>query len=1428
MEDLSKKSKDELIAEINFLRRRIEDSNILFPGLGVINKFERLNNKTIEKYRLLFQKFVGASLIIRKNVIVECNEKAEQIIEQPKEKIVGNPLWDFCPINQPDGSNSKKLIQQTFKKVIKQSPLKLETTLLLHNIEPLGVNLYFSKFTIDDELHYYIEIEKQPTNSSISESEKNLETSNKKEEVLGGFWEYNRESKELFWSPSLYALHDVPQNNKPPNLEEYLNDFVFPEDHQNFLNIVAQSINQNQEYEVDFRIYTKKNRFKHLQIKNKIIYKADGSVEKVIGTITDITQRKELENKIKESKEIYGNLVENLPEGIVIYTLNKILFANSSAYRISEVAKERKEDTEIKYTIFDFILPEFKEEVRRKIKLIYKGKSLGNVEMKIKTSAGKILNIDARSSLIDFKGQKAIQVIFNDITYKKQVEKSLKESERRLSTLIGNLQGMAYRCKNDKDWTFEFVSDGCFEVTGYTPTEILEQQTVKYNDLILEEDAALIDNEIKKSILENKNYIIQYRIKTKDGYIKWLSEQGKGIYNEHNELIAYEGFIIDISKRKSAELALQNFNENYKNLIDFVSEGIIIHNQGKAVFVNRYALNLFGFDNTNDLIGVSVMDYILPEYHKEIQKRIAQSYIDGSIQPFYQIEVKNRRGEIIKVETRSIPILYFNQPCILVAIHLIDSQKLLQQEIIRAKAFEEANETLKNEIRQKEIAQNELIKSQLFAKNIINSSLDMIISTDHNYNITEFNKAAELTYGYKAQEVLGKKIHLLSAEDLDFVRLKKVLDKDGIFSGEIFNKRKNGELFESFLTLTPLKNEKGQSIGTLGVSRDISRIKEERSRLHLSKERYKAIFNQAFIGIARISLNGIFTQINQRFCDILGYPESEMMGKSFMDYIFDTNNKSKESFLKNLSLSNTVNYSVERKFLHKSGTLIDANVNISLVLNEYSKPAYFVVVCEDITDYKKNRDIISQQNAKLNSIIESSNYLVMSTDKEYKISTYNSNMAKWFKDIYNVKIALGMHANKEPIFTNNIYNKLWTDKIDETFKGKSQYFETVVTNKKGTKSTYEFYITPVKSPTHGIIEAAIIGFDITEKKKSEEKIIVQGAKIKSLFDNSSLQIYTVDKNYNLTSFNELFAKASYNDYGIIPYIGLNIKKVAEKALPENYYRNFLKLHKEALKGYSNQTETKVIDTKGHKIYYLMHINPVILPDSQIFEVSYMLHDITDRKFAEKKQAESLKEKEILLKEVHHRVKNNLQVISSILNLQRVFLKDSASDNLFRELQNRVRSMSFIHESLYQTNNFGSLNFGEYLRTLVLNLKHSFGTSEDKIEIFVKTDNVSLNLDYSIPCGLIVNELVSNAFKYAFPGNKKGKIEIFVKEKNNKIEIIVSDNGVGISPNIDLKNTETLGMQLVTSLVDQINGQIFHKNKEPGTEISIIFELINKI
>jgi two-component sensor histidine kinase len=192
----------------------------------------------------------------------------------------------------------------------------------------------------------------------------------------------------------------------------------------------------------------------------------------------------------------------------------------------------------------------------------------------------------------------------------------------------------------------------------------------------------------------------------------------------------------------------------------------------------------------------------------------------------------------------------------------------------------------------------------------------------------------------------------------------------------------------------------------------------------------------------------------------------------------------------------------------------------------------------------------------------------------------------------------------------------------------------------------------------------------------------------------------------------------------------------------------------------------------------------------------------------------------LLQEVHHRVKNNLQIISSILNLQTKSLKDDKILELVTETRSRIMAMSFIHDLLYQTIDFTNIDFSRYLENITSNIMNTY-TMNKNIKLDLETEPIFLDLDNAIPCGLIVNELITNAFKYAFPAGIQGEIKIVLKQNQGKVILSVSDNGIGLDKHVDYKTTESLGFQLINSLVSQIDGELTYEYNE-GTKFNISF------
>ena len=252
-----------------------------------------------------------------------------------------------------------------------------------------------------------------------------------------------------------------------------------------------------------------------------------------------------------------------------------------------------------------------------------------------------------------------------------------------------------------------------------------------------------------------------------------------------------------------------------------------------------------------------------------------------------------------------------------------------------------------------------------------------------------------------------------------------------------------------------------------------------------------------------------------------------------------------------------------------------------------------------------------------------------------------------------------------------------------------------------------------------------------------------------------------------------------------------------------------------------------------------HQGEVVLKDGRIFEeyAAPMLdgkeeyygrviffRDITESRRSEEHLRSSVREKEILIQEVHHRVKNNLQVISGLLDLQSYHITDERSKEIYKESQNRVITMALIHEELYQARNLAQVDYGTYIRSLVSNLFASYAVDSGKVDLDIQTEEVQMVVDTAIPCGLIINELVTNALKHAFPGGQNGKVTIIFRQREEgSYHLEIGDDGVGMPEDHDLGKSSSLGLQLVTLLVKQLSGEMRIVSHNKGTRFIIDFE-----
>ena len=573
-----------------------------------------------------------------------------------------------------------------------------------------------------------------------------------------------------------------------------------------------------------------------------------------------------------------------------------------------------------------------------------------------------------------------------------------------------------------------------------------------------------------------------------------------------------------------------------------------------------------------------------------------------------------------------------------------------------------------------------------FVNYIINSSLDIIIASDLNNNITHVSNSASYQFGYSKEEFKNIKVDALYKDKSEYGSIEKQINNKGFFTGKITNKKKNGKLFNTNLSASPIMDNKGNNIGLMGISRDIEEVKKIEYEIINSEKKYRELF------------------------------------ENFSDAVI----------------------------------IVDEN-NITIDINEAGKTLFDV---EDNVGY---------------------NFYSFVSDKDKSIV---SEKAKELRK-----------------------------------KGVVRNFEIEIITAKGTRKNIEisssaFYEDGIFKGSRDVIR------DISEKKKREALLIKQSSTIQSIFENTSnVLIWTLDSKFKVSSLNSEFSRMFNDRIGESIQVGDNFfSKISDNLKP--YKPHLIKemegVYIKAQEGFSQNFESIIYSSDGKQLIYATFLSPIKIKGKNKFDLACLAVDLTHKKETELKLRKLLKEKEVLLKEVHHRVKNNLQVISSILNLQSSYVKDQKTLDILRESQNRIKAMSFIHESLYRSDDFSFVSFSSYINSLSSNLVQTYIIKHANINLELDLGDVNLNLDQAIPCGLIINELVSNSIKYAFPSNRKGKIRIELTKNRNKIYLKVEDNGIGLPDNFDVEKTDTLGLQLVYILVSQLDGDIKVINKKGTT------------
>ena len=304
-------------------------------------------------------------------------------------------------------------------------------------------------------------------------------------------------------------------------------------------------------------------------------------------------------------------------------------------------------------------------------------------------SNGEEFPIEAAISHIDVDGKKYYTVILRDITERKRAEDLLQESQRQLTTLIGNLPGYVYRCRNDRGWIFEYLSDGVSDLTGYTMEEYLVQRTIAYGTTTHPGDRERVRQDVLAALEQHRPFELTYRILTKAGEVKWVWERGEGIYAQDGALSYLEGFITDVTERKRAEHLLRQSEERYRRLIAVSPYAILVNRDARIIFANDQAIKLFGAVKAEEVLEKSPIDLFHADDHDVVRERIRELFEGTAQGPMLEGTIVTLGGKAVDVEVSGARFVDEEGPAILIMLRDVSERKRLQDQLRRTERVAE-------------------------------------------------------------------------------------------------------------------------------------------------------------------------------------------------------------------------------------------------------------------------------------------------------------------------------------------------------------------------------------------------------------------------------------------------------------------------------------------------------------------------------------------------------------------------------------------------------------------------------------------------------------------------------------------------------------------------------------------------------------------
>jgi PAS domain S-box-containing protein len=895
----------------------------------------------------------------------------------------------------------------------------------------------------------------------------------------------------------------------------------------------------------------------------------------MVSTIRDVSERKLMEQALKESEEKHRLLLDSIHSPILALDHDlSVLYCNQGYFKIIG-----KQDRDLVGKKLLEVYPSFK---KSKSYLAYK-KCLDTGETQL--VEGHFNDRFLRVSIYPTKW--GLLAVAEDATESQIAQEQLEESRRKLETLMGNLPGMVYRCRNDKDWTIEITNDGCLELTGYAPDELIENKVTSFYQVIHPADREMVWDYIQGTLQKKTAYQIIYRIISRNGTEKWVWEQGQGVYDEKGVLQALEGFITDISDRKRAEDALHASEYQYRSTIDALGDAIHVVDTKLNIMLTNQVFKDWNkkMGLSSEAVGKSIFK-IYPYLPKDRVIKEYQTVFDSGKLLITEEENLINHQRVV-TETRKIPIIEDGKVVRVITVVRDITERKLAEETLRE--TETRLVSLSDNIPKGLVYQ---IDSGINGEQRKFTYISAGVEKLHESTSEEVMRDASVIYGQIIEE---DRVIIADHE-------KKALSSMEPLNAELRLRMPSGRIRWSLFISSPRRLPNNHLVWD-GLEIDITESKEAQEKLKESEANYRALFDQASDGIMFMAIDGSRLIVNDSFARMHGYANrKEMEHISLNELDAPESAKLAPDRMRRMIEGEALQFEVEH--IHRNGHSFPLQVSCSVI--QIGEKSYFLGFHRDISERKIAEQKLTESEANYRQIFDGVAEGIYRSTPEGRVLLANPALARM----------LGYDSTKE-LMKRNIESEGYPDPSGrkpflEKMEEEGQVRELVSEWKRRDGQTII-----VKENAHAVRDQSgkTVYYegtveDITEKSRAAEALRASEYQYRTTIDSMGDAIHVVDRNMRVILSNQVFMHWC-RDLNLGPEVlNRDIFEVCpfldKKVLDE--YKAVFREKKLLVTEEINEVAGKSITTETRKI--------PVFEDNEVIRVITVIRDVTEQKKAE--------------------------------------------------------------------------------------------------------------------------------------------------------------------------------------------------------------------